>query len=359
MYLTINLKQFKDAVKNCITDKSRGGIPILKQLYLKAEDGKLTVYGTDLEVYTLFTIPANTQEEGVILVDYKKLTDSLKIIKEKELTIKTENDHLFINNIRLKIDLEPDDFPLPEAFPSDLAVSISGKELLKGISKTIYAVSKDESRFALNGVCFSFIDNKLDFVATDGHRLALYTADANNQIEGKYVITKKVFKTLKKLLKPDANIQFAIKDNFAFFKLDNVLVQAQIIDGIFPDYYRVIRNSFNITLKLNRYLFTELLNDFITLINNPEKPIILTLKENKLTVINTTEDVAIERFYDLDINLDTEFKISFNAKYLYEAISVIDDRYFFFKLIDKDTQAVITPENPEEKYIAVVMPRTI
>ncbi len=146
MYLTVNTKQFKDAVKNCITDKSN---PILKQLYLKAEDGKLTVYGTDLEVYTLYTIPANIQQEGVCLVDYKKLTDSLKTVKDKQLIIKTENNYLFINNIKLLINLEPDDFPLPEAFPSDLAVSISGKELLKGISKTIYATYKEKQNHHL------------------------------------------------------------------------------------------------------------------------------------------------------------------------------------------------------------------
>jgi DNA polymerase-3 subunit beta len=357
MYLTVNTKQFKEAVKNCTVYKSHA-LPILRQIYLKAEANILTVYGTDLEVFTQFFIDANIQDEGIILIDYKKLSDALKTVKDKEITIKTENDYLFINNnIKLKIDLDYDDFPLPETFPSDLAVSISGKELLKGISKTIYAVSKDESRFALNGVCFSFIDDKLEFVATDGHRLALYTTDAN-QIEGKYVITKKAFKTLKNLLKPDANIQFAIRNNFAFFNFNNALIQAQISDGVFPDYYQVIPTTFNIELKLDRYLFTELLNEFITLIEHPEKPIVLTLNNNKLTITNTDNDVMIERFYDLDTNYP-DFKICFNAKYLYEAISVIEDKSVIVKFIDKDTQAVIIPENPEERYLAVVMPRKL
>lgn len=211
----------------------------------------------------------------------------------------------------------------------------------------------------MKGVCFSFIDNKIDFVATDGHRLVLYSTEmVDSKLEGKYIIPEKVFKTLKNLLKPDVNIQFAIKNNFAFFKFDNVLIQTNLINDIYPNYQSVIPDSFNIELKLDRYLFSELLNEFITLIDHPEKPIILTLKDNRLTITNTAEDVVIERFYDLDTTYP-DFKIGFNAKYLHEAISVMEDRNIIVKFVDKDTQAVITPENPNEKYIAVVMPRTI
>jgi len=72
MKLTVNTKQFKEAVKNCITEKARGGVPILKQLYLKAEANTLTVYGTDLDVYTQFFIPVDVEEEGVVLVEHFK-----------------------------------------------------------------------------------------------------------------------------------------------------------------------------------------------------------------------------------------------------------------------------------------------
>jgi|GEM_PF-6574168 len=46
------------------------------------------------------------------------------------------------------MNLKLDDFPLPDAFPSDLAISISGKELLRGVNKTIYAISKEKTSYA-------------------------------------------------------------------------------------------------------------------------------------------------------------------------------------------------------------------
>jgi len=358
MKLTVNTKQFKKAVKNCITEKARGGASILKQLYLKAVDGILIVYGTDLEMSTQFSLPANIQEEGVVLVDYKKLTDTLKTIKDKEITIKIQDDYLFINKTKISMNLKPDDFPLPDAFPSDLAISISGKELLRGINKTIYAISKEKtSHERFKGICFSFVDNNLNFVATNEHRLALYSTEITNKITGKYIIPEKVFKTLINL-KPDGDVLFAVKDYKAFFKFDNVLIQVKLIDDVFPNYQSVIPDSFNIELKLDRYIFMNLLEEFITVLNHPEKPVILTISNNKLIITNNTDDVAIERIYDLDTNFN-DFKISFNAKYLHEAISVIDDMNILVKFVNKDTQAVIIPETPEEKYLAVVMPREL
>lgn len=356
MEVKVNTKQLLNALKNCNVYELNS-IPILRQVMLKAEGNQLIVYGTDLEIFTTFTLPAEVKEEGVILVNHKKLLDSVKVIKDKEIQLRTEDDNLHINSyFRMKIDLEPDDFPLTEPTP-DKAVSFNGLELLKAISKTTYAISKDDSRFALNGVCFAFLDKQLDFVATDGHRLALYSVD--KEFEGRYILPKKLFKILKKLIKQTTEILFSVNENFAFFTFDNVVIQAELIKGIFPDYYQVIPESFNLKLRLDRYLFTNLLQEVISVINDKNKPIILSLKDSKLTVSNTDNDIHIERVYSLEESYP-EFRIGFNGKFLLEAISCIDDRFVIVKFIDKDSQAVITPEdNKSERYTAVVMPMTI
>jgi len=359
MEVKVNTKQLKEIIKNCSFGNT---LPILTNFLLKAEDGKLTVYGTDLEVYTTFTIPAVVKKDGVILINHKKLSNIIKTLKDKdkEITIKTENDFIFINNVKIKIDFEPDDFPLPESYPSDLAVSISGKELLKGITKTMYASTKDISRFALDGVCFSFTSDKLDFVATDGHRLALYSTEIDGKgLEGKYVIPTKTIKLLKNVIKPVYdNIEFVFNNKYAFFKVDNTVIQTKLLEGVFPDYKQVIPDKFNLEIKLDRYFFTNLINEFISLIPEKDKPIFLHITNNQLTITYNSDDVFIERVYSLNESYP-DFKIKFNAKYIYEAVNVIEDRYFIMKFVNKDSQTVIIPENPEEKYLAVVMPMTM
>ncbi len=205
-------KDLQEAFKKVISEK-KAALPILTNFLLKAEDGKLTVYGTDLEVYTSYTIPADVEEEGSICVNSKKISDISKVLAQNEALLYTDGETLKITSGKTKYSLptfEADDFPLPESYPSDLAILISGQELLKGISKTIYAVSKDESRFALNGVCFSFIKGKLDFVATDGHRLALYNIQVNGNLEGKYIVPLKALNELKKLVSDFEDVEVAV-----------------------------------------------------------------------------------------------------------------------------------------------------
>jgi DNA polymerase-3 subunit beta len=364
MQLKLNTKQFTNAVKNCSVNK-KPPLPILQYVMLKAENGMLSVYGTDLEVYTSFTIPAEVKEEGVVLINHKKLTDLLKAIKDKEITLTAENGYLFVNNTKLKIDLEPDDFLLPEDYPSDLAISINSREFFLGINKTTYAISKDDSRFSLNGVCFSFIQDKLDFVATDGHRLALYSTDKQEErYNGKYVIPKKIFKILKNLVKNDANVnvEFAIKKDFVFFKLNGAIIQVRLEGGVYPDYYQVIPKEYSIKLTLPKINLIEAIKDVVAIDDRENKPIIFSLSENKL-IVETGRD--IKRGEELDfhtervistVNYNGKFQIAFNGNYILEALTPIEDLNIIFKFTDKLSQAVITPENPEERYIAVVMP---
>jgi DNA polymerase-3 subunit beta len=202
MKLKTYKKDLQEALKKVILEK-KAALPILTNFMLKAEDGKLTIYGTDLEVYTTYSIFADIEEEGSICVNAKKLVDISKVLGKEDISIYTDKENLKITSGKTKYSLstlEPDDYPLPEKFPSNATVLVSGKELLKGISKTIYAASKDSSRFALNGVCFTFNGNKLELVATDGHRLALYNIQiAGKGIEGKYIVPTKALNELKKL----------------------------------------------------------------------------------------------------------------------------------------------------------------
>jgi len=362
MKLKAYKKYLQEAFKKVISEK-KAALPILTNFLLKAEDGKLTVYGTDLEVYTSYTIPADVEEEGSICVNSKKILDISKVLAQNEVLLYTDDSNLRILSGKTKYSLptfEPDDFPLPEAFPSDLAVSISGKELLKGISKTIYAVSKDESRFALNGVCFSFIKGKLDFVATDGHRLALYSTEITGKgLEGKYIVPQKALNEIKKLVSDVEDVEVAVSGSSIFFKGSNYVLSARLFEGVFPNYTLVIPNSFNIEITLSKSELIDCIKRVIIAEENEIKPIKLKLRDNKLIIFTPpTSDTYAEDEIEINYN-GQEFEIGFNGKYILEAVDVIEDENMIVKFINKEAQTVIIPENPEEKYLAVVMPMVI
>src|SRR5207248_9526740 len=69
--------------------------------------------------------------------------------------------------------LPEEEFPPLPKFENAKNVTIPQKALRDGLRKTSYAISTDETRYVLNGLLFSFKENKLTLVATDGRRLAM------------------------------------------------------------------------------------------------------------------------------------------------------------------------------------------
>jgi DNA polymerase-3 subunit beta len=364
MKVKIYKKDLQEALKKVISEK-KATFPILANFLLKAEDGKLTILGTDLEVYSSYTLPADVEEEGSICANSKKLIDISKVLSQNEALLYTDGEALKVISGKTKYSLqtlEPDDYPLPEEFPTDKAVLISGKELLQGISKTIYAVSKDDSRFALNGVCFSFDNSKLEFVATNGHRLALYSTEITGKgIEGKYIVPTKALNELKKLVSDVEDVEVAVSESSIFFKGSNYMLSARLLEGIFPDYRQVIPNNFNIEVSLPKSELISTIKRVIITEEDENKPIKMLFTKNKLIVSTASKlytDVHAED--ELDINYDKQdFEIGFNGKYILEAIDKIDSDNVIAKFIDKDSQSMFIPENPEERYLSLVMPMTL
>lgn len=362
MKINVDKKSFQEAVKKVIAEK-KAALPILTNFLLKAEDGRLVIHGTDLEVFTTYWINADVEEEGSVCVNAKKLTDISKVLPSAEVNLHIDKNNLKITSGKTKYSLPTtpaEDFPTFEEFPSDLAVSISGNTLLEGISKTVYASSRDESRFALNGVCFSFVNNHIDFVATDGHRLALYKGEiTGGKIEGKYIVPQKALAEVKKLVSEYEDIEVAISGSSIFFKGSDWMLSARLLEGVFPDYTQVIPSAFNIEIEVSKGDILDSVKRVIVAEEKDTKPIKIILKENKLIVSTpTSEDTFAEDEIDIDYTGE-DFEIGFNGKYIIEALDEIQDSRVLIKFINKDSQTVIVPKDENEPYLAVVMPMNI
>ncbi len=362
MKIKVDKKDLQEAVKKVIAEK-KAALPILTNFLIKGENNRLTIYGTDLEIYTSYWIPAEVIEEGTVCVNAKKFTDISKVLPQNEITLTLDKNNLKITSGKTKYSLptfEPEDYPSFEPFPSDMSVVISGKELIKGITKTSYAASKDEGRFALNGVCLAFTKSSLDFVATDGHRLAMFkTTYTGTGIEGKYIIPIKALGEIKKLVLDVEDIEVAVSGSSIFIKGSNYQITVRLLDGIFPDYNQVIPKEFNIQLTVPKEEFIETIKRVIIAEDSDTKPLKLKLTENKLTVSTpTSNDTYAEDEMEISYN-GNDFEIGFNGRYIIEAVERIDDKNISLKFIDKDNQAMFVPTDEEERYLAIVMPMAI
>jgi DNA polymerase-3 subunit beta len=362
MEVVIDKVDLQNILKKVISaTEKKSVLPALANFLIEAKEDKLIVQGTDLEVHVLASVFADIKEEGVVSVNAKKLTDISRLLPQNEVLLKLEDNKLKIQSGKTKYNLpvfSVEEFPQMYPFPQDSSFTISGEELLNGINKTIYAAAKDETRFALQGVLFRTRNEGIDAVATDGHRLALYQMEKSGNGEMNEILPQKALNELKKLITGLEDIEVASTEQYAFFKTADWILMTRLIEGEFPDYTQFIPQEFVIEITVDKKDFIESVKRVSAIFEGEPKPIKLTLKENKIELKSFSQELG-EAVDELDIEYSgDEFSIGFNAKYILDAVNVIDGDKVQIKFTGPESQTLILPED-NTKYQAIVMPMEI
>ncbi|MEE8138226.1 MAG: DNA polymerase III subunit beta, partial [Thermoanaerobaculia bacterium] len=155
----------------------RTTIPILSHILLRAQDDRLHLAATDLDVSLTSWSNADVEGSGGIAVQARKFLEIIRALVGDEVRLTLEDGKRLIieaGRSRFKINgLSPEDFPTLPDVRGETATEIPFRQLKRMISKVIFAVSTEESRFQLNGALLKLKEGAMELVATDGHRLAL------------------------------------------------------------------------------------------------------------------------------------------------------------------------------------------
>src|ERR1700709_1451978 len=183
-------------------------IPILSNFLFEAHEGTLTITATDLDQSLKTSCAAKVKKSGACTIPARKLYDYIKLLPEGEISIKLMDNHWVQiragrSNTKM-VGMARANFPQIAEFPAAGAVKISVSALKNMVSKTIFAISNEESRYTLNGALLAPKAESMAMVATDGHRLA-HVEKLNEVLEGitgekKTLIPRKALSELSSLL---------------------------------------------------------------------------------------------------------------------------------------------------------------
>src|ERR671925_841465 len=183
-------------------------IPILSNYLFEASGDRLSLTATDLDLSLRTSCAAKVKKEGSCTIPARKLHDYVKLLPDADITIKLlENHWVSIRSGRSNtkmVGMARANFPSLPAFPSAGIVKIPAAVLRTLISKTIFAISNEESRYTLNGALMVLKPESITMVATDGHRLA-HIENSNEKFEGvtgemKTLVPKKAMSEINSLL---------------------------------------------------------------------------------------------------------------------------------------------------------------
>jgi DNA polymerase-3 subunit beta len=344
-------------------------IPVLSNVLIEARDDQVVLTVTDLELGIRGSCPAVVKKPGATTVPARKLLDYVRLLPDAELAIKISENHsanIVCGRARTRIaGMSRENFPeLPK--PPAAATKIPAALLANVISKTIFSIANEESRYTLTGGLMIVKEQSLVMVATDGHRLSFISVDhAFEGISGelKALVPKKAMTEILKLAAEAGDsmtIEFGTDENHLFFQCGGRLLIARRLTGQFPDYERVLPKERGQSIILNREEATAAVRRVAQFADDRSHAVRLEISSNELKLLSTGSEAG-ESEESLPIEYGGEkMKIGFNSQYLLEFLGAVTTETIELDVRGEDSAGQLRPAAAEGiDYRYVVMPMRI
>jgi DNA polymerase III subunit beta len=344
-------------------------IPILSHMLCEARGNRLSITATDLELSIRTSCEAKVKKEGAGTIPAKKLLDLVRLLPEEEIRFKLLENHwvqIMCDRKAYKmVGMSRDNFPALPAFPPT-QVKIPAKLLAELISKTIFAISQEESRYTLNGALVVLNPSAITMVATDGHRLAMVEmAHKFTGLPGdvRVLVPKKAMTELHRLCAPegdDGQVEFAQDESHLFFQFGRRLLTSRKLTGTFPNYEAVLPRDVNKTVVLERNEFQDALRRVSQLADQRSHAVKFMLAKEGVEISASSPEYG-----EAKEAIEKEFKgepisIGFNAQYLLDFLAAAADGPISVELKDEQSAGQMRPLADEScHYRYVVMPMRI
>ena len=343
--------------------EKRQTLPVLANLLLKVDSGKLTITATDLEVEMSVNVNLEGEYiEGDTTVPARKFLDICKSLSgDNPIQIVLDENKLRLSSGRSRFSLSTisaQEFPNIEEAVFDNELTINSQQLKVLFEKTQFAMAHQDVRYYLNGMLLELNSNNLLSVATDGHRLALSKVEIQEHFDEliQAIIPRKgVLEASKVLSSSDEDCLLQLNSNHIRITLGHFIFTSKLIDGRFPDYDKVLPKNAQRLMVAEKDKLKDAFSRASILCNEKFRGVRLNLESNKLIIhANNPEQEEAEVELDVDYN-DETLEIGFNVGYLMDSLNAIKSEKVRFNLGDSNSSVLIENADSSDS-LYVVMP---
>src|SRR6266568_3676995 len=333
-----NLLAELDVMQGIVEKKST--IPILSNIVIDAGKDRLELLATDLEVGIRTSCEAKIARPGSVTLSARRLFDIVRLLPDAEVRLKSEDGgwtQITCQKARFRIvGLSRDDFPTMPEFDFAKGIPIERSLFLDMVSKVLFAITTDETRYQINGTLMILNKRNLTMVATDGHRLAyvsgrLEKGASEERIE--VIIPRKTVQEISRIGDGESDILFGQKVN--------------------PE-------GNDKMLKFEGAAFAEVVRRVALLSSERSRAVKIALQKGSVEISSNNPEVG-EAAESVDVEYTGgPLEVGFNAKYILDFLQAMGQGPFILALKDEGTQGLLRPVGLEGRdYRYVVMPMRI
>lgn len=348
----------------------RSTLPVLANILLASDEGRLRLSATNLEMGITCWIPAKIEEEGSTTVPARTISDlvstlpneNIKLdldIKHQSLTVKCGTAETVIKGI------DAQEFPpLPVVDISD-GIKLNVNDFKEMIQQVSFSASTDEARPVLQGVLMKVEQSEVVLAATDGFRISVKKAALKEAAAAplQAIIPARALTELARIAENgDENIHMITPEGRGqvIFHLKNVELVSQLIEGNFPDYNAIIPHAFKTHSVVVKEAFLKSCKQAEVIARDSNYVIRLDItphgtEPGEIKISALSEETGSSDI-QVDANIDgPELAIAFNVRFLREVLDVIKSSKVSLDTNANNTPALIKPLG-DEGYTHVIMP---
>lgn len=353
-----NLKNHLNIAQNIIGKNLT--LPILNNVLLETEGGRLRIASTNLEIGLKTWTPGKTERTGAITCPAKILAGFVNNLPNKKIELEAKNNMLTVKceNYRANIKgLPADDFPIIPKIKEEPILEISTHILRESLAQVVGMASLSESRPEITGVLFRFEKNDLRLVATDSFRLAekvIFKTGKKNPDQSLIIPQRTAQELIRILAERSDMVKMQLGSNQVLFDSGDTQLISRLIDGQYPDYQQIIPTSFATQAVLDKDEFVNLIR-IAGLFSSKINDIKLVLQNNKIEVFSQDQDLGENKAHMAAELKGKGLEVVFNYRYLLEGLANINAKQVFFGLNSVSSAGVFKPVG-EDAYTFLVMP---
>ncbi|PKN00698.1 MAG: DNA polymerase III subunit beta [Elusimicrobia bacterium HGW-Elusimicrobia-1] len=365
-----------NVIQNAVSTKTT--MAILNNFYIGIKGQTVHLAATDLEIFVEATFKADalkTDKEKPELSDGECAIPAkrfIEMVREQDagrlIEVKTDDgSRLNVKCGRSRFNLpcfSPKDYPEQLEFPKQKIISVQSVLLRDMIEKTIFSVSVEDVRYALNGVYFVVEKNTLKLVATDSRRLAFVSGEIEGaKFSHTAIVPHKALVELLRLmdLMEATEIKIGFSDNQVSFAVNEAILSSRLIDSEFPNYERVIPKESQITSKIKARELLGGLKQLQFLAQDKSSAVKFSFQKGGINLMASVAGVG-QGEVELDADYtDKPIDIVFNLNYVMDFLKVAKDSEIRIELVSGVSPVVFSPSDAPsvpnlKKYLYIVMP---
>jgi len=350
---------------------NRSTLPILSNVLLATDNGRLKLSATNLEIGITCWIDAEVHEEGATTVPAKLITDFVNSLPQAsvDMSVPEDSNTMSVQSLRSTADIkgmDASEFPLiPSAEGSEAPVLLDASLLKEMIEQVAFSAAKDESRPVFTGVLVQVGNERVTFAAADAFRLAVRIAPlpGDEQNRSDILIPAKTLTELGRILPSEGAVQMMVTPNRSqvMFHADSIDLVSRLIDGTFPNYRNIIPKENTTRAVVETKEFASAVKSAALFARDNSKIARIKINSSEssepgsVTVEATSEDLG-HSTNTINAAVDgPDLQLIFNVDYLSDILSVIDIPEVAIEATTPLKPGVIRPVGSID-YTYVVMP---